>query len=230
MSGSKRQGASSITCPLAGWLQSSSLIADCVDLTKGPDRWCEAGRGGRHVQHFQKNKLAGLSQNCFQMDATAVILWSFTWDVWKDVLFSRALGCSQDCKPSSQWLPECVDGRGLWWGLLSSQATVMGRLSEVGSRMSADWPHTSHSRCFSLWWWTVNLLGCCHRGKDAAKPPDLVGSYLDPETTFLQLRWGEFPVQTSVLPVSVVHDHHIIRPDISLNNWILQLRVAGKRP
>lgn len=105
MSGSKRQGASSITCPLAGWLQSSSLIADCVDLTKGPDRWCEAGRGGRHVQHFQKNELAGLSQNCFQMDATAVILWSFTWDVWKDVLLgSWLLPGLQTIVPVASWV------------------------------------------------------------------------------------------------------------------------------
>lgn len=139
--------------------------------------------------HFQKTtELTGLSQKCFQMDATAVILGSLE-------------GCSLGLLAAprtadhrlSVWMEEGCDGDSFPLKLQSWE----------------DWPHTSHSHCFSLWWRTVNLLGCCHRGKDAAKPVDLVWSYLDPETTFLQLLWGEFPRQTSVPPVSVIHDHHI---------------------
>lgn len=41
---------------------------------------------------------------------------------------------------------------------------------------------------------------------------------------------GEVNYTELCAPVSVVHGHHIIRPDISLNDWILQLQVAAKRP
>lgn len=116
MSGSQRQGASSITCPLAGWLKSSSLIVDMCWFDEGP--WPLMGGRERWKTcptHFQKTaKLTGLSQNCFQMDATAVILGSFTWDVWKDIsLGLLAAPRTANHRPSgflSVWMEEGPDG------------------------------------------------------------------------------------------------------------------------
>lgn len=178
--------------------------------------------------HFQKTaELTGLSQNCFQMDATAVILGSFTWDVWKDVLLgSWLLAGLQTIVLVVSWV--CGWKRAVMVTALFSSFSrgkaLWGWFQDV-CRLTSHiplplfFPLMMNSKLAGM---LSSRKGCCKTsgfGLILSGPRDHISTAL--------VRW--IPHTDLCAPCVCGPRSSYIRPDISLNDWILQLQVAAKR-